>query len=169
MEAERADVEAEKSVWADLNRKQQEAGHPRRHGLHTGRHALSLLYFPLESSFKCRRARLGRGHYFNFLLRGGFVRRQELASGPLSLRLCQSALGEPALISIFIETLSKPLRETRSNQWRLGSAWRRRPPPPPALATIVCIHTVCFHSSEEKRAGAAPLSFPASFRSQRAS
>lgn len=85
-----------------------------------------LLYFPLENSSEFRGGAFGRGRDLNFPSRlcsgGRSVPRHGLTSRPLPLRLCQNALGEPALISIFIRTLSKPLRETQSNQWCLGEA-----------------------------------------------
>lgn len=63
------------------------------------------------------------------LHRGAFYSpRHGLPSSLLSLQLCDNAPGELALISIFIEMLSKPLRETHGNQWRLGSALQRQPP-----------------------------------------
>lgn len=92
---------------------------------------LPLLYFPLENSSECRGGAFGRGRDLNFPSRlcsgGRSVPRHGLASRPPPLWLCQNALGELALISIFIRTLSKPLRETQSNQWCLGEA---APPPP---------------------------------------
>lgn len=66
----RACDKGQKSVWVDLSRElgeAAEAGQHGRHGLQTAWDALSPLYFPLENSSGCRRARFGSGHYFNFL------------------------------------------------------------------------------------------------------
>lgn len=65
----------------------------------------------------------------------------------------RSALGGPALISIFIEMLSKPLRETHGNQWRLGSAPPRRqlPPPPHGAPAVLFVSSPFAFIPPEKR------------------
>lgn len=66
-----------------------------------------LFYFPLENLSECRRAAFGRGRDLNFLYplcsRGRFVPRHGLSSRPLSLRLCQNALGEPRSFQYLLE------------------------------------------------------------------